>query len=589
MSNSQQPSNSAHLPATWREDQAKLEIGHTEIGPTAKWMLVMVFLVTILAVPAIQTGREWLDNRADSAERPWLQAVEIFRAFPAATDAWRQTDGGFTHCIMWANAVLLRGIQDYENELERVSFLREQILPPVQLLLARTGAGNEKGYIGREDWLFYRPAIDLITGPGFLDRTTLTRRASGGNEWQPPPTPDPRPAILDFHAQLAERGIQLVLMPTPVKSMIHPEMFYQHKGLGEVVALNHSQEVFLREMEEGGVLVFDPSATMMTAKLAEEDGHASPSPQFLATDTHWRPEAMDRVAADLSHFLNTQFDLPSSQTRHLREPMQVSAIGDIAGMLQLSPEQQLFLPELVTLQQVRSANQELWSPAPESDVLLLGDSFANIYSLEGMNWGESAGLAEQVSFHLNRTLDTILRNDAGAFATRQILAAELARGRDRLAGKRVVIWQFAARELSVGDWKLIQLPEPPSRTSASSPVKAPDPAGGDWIATVSGEIAQASEVPGTDVPYKDHIRSLHLTGLEAKLGTAEEPDAVVYVWDMRDRKLTPEARLRPGDRVTLRMRSWDEVSDTLGRINRSELDDPDLMLRLPWWGERVKE
>ena len=53
----------------------------------------------------------------------------------------------------------------------------------------------------------------------------MQRRAASGKEWQSPPRPDPRPAILDFQRQLAERGIRLVLMPTPVKPMIHPEQF----------------------------------------------------------------------------------------------------------------------------------------------------------------------------------------------------------------------------------------------------------------------------------------------------------------------------------------------------------------------------
>jgi hypothetical protein len=35
-----------------------------------------------------------------------------------------------------------------------------------------------------------------------------------------------------------------------------------------------------------------------------------------------------------------------------------------------------------------------------------------------------------------------------------MLAREVATGSDRLAGKRVVIWQFAARELVFGDWRL---------------------------------------------------------------------------------------------------------------------------------------
>ncbi len=42
--------------------------------------------------------------------------------------------------------------------------------------------------------------------------------------------------------------------------------------------------------------------------------------------------------------------------------------------------------------------------------------------------------------------------------TRQQLVRDLARGRDRLKGKRLVIWQFAMRDLLSGDWKLLDLP-----------------------------------------------------------------------------------------------------------------------------------
>ena len=92
-------------------------------------------------------------------------------------------------------------------------------------------------------------------------------------------------------------------------------------------------------------------------------------------------------------------------------------------------------------------------PTETADVLLLGDSFTNIYSLASMGWGDSAGLAEQLSYALGRPLDRIVQNDDGAFATRALLQRA---GPERLAGKRVVIWQFAARELMSGDWKVIE-------------------------------------------------------------------------------------------------------------------------------------
>jgi hypothetical protein len=74
-----------------------------------------------------------------------------------------------------------------------------------------------------------------------------------------------------------------------------------------------------------------------------------------------------------------------------------------------------------------------------------------------MGWGASAGLAEHLALALNQTVDALRRNDAGAHATREMLALELKRGCNRLAGKKVVVWEFAARELAQGDWKLLDL------------------------------------------------------------------------------------------------------------------------------------
>jgi alginate O-acetyltransferase complex protein AlgJ len=64
--------------------------------------------------------------------------------------------------------------------------------------------------------------------------------------------------------------------------------------------------------------------------------------------------------------------------------------------------------------------------------------------------GESAVFAEHLSVALGRPIDCILRNSDASFATREILSNELARGRDRLAGKKLVIREFATRECRLG-------------------------------------------------------------------------------------------------------------------------------------------
>jgi alginate O-acetyltransferase complex protein AlgJ len=131
---------------------------------------------------------------------------------------------------------------------------------------------------------------------------------------------------------------------------------------------------------------------------------------------------------------------------------EVTNSGDTVVMLDLPMGQRLYPPERVLTRRVLLSDGSAWRPDRGADVLVLGDSFSNIYSLASMGWGESAGFIEQVSYALARPVDRIVQNDDGAFATRAML---LRAGPERLAGKRVVIWQFAARELAFGDWRVL--------------------------------------------------------------------------------------------------------------------------------------
>jgi alginate O-acetyltransferase complex protein AlgJ len=101
-----------------------------------------------------------------------------------------------------------------------------------------------------------------------------------------------------------------------------------------------------------------------------------------------------------------------------------------------------------------------WREDRSAEVLLLGDSFTNIYSDATVGWGTGAGLAEQLSFELGRGIDRIAVNAGGSWSSRQALAraAGSAGAADPLAGKAVVVYQFATRELSQGDWKVLPIP-----------------------------------------------------------------------------------------------------------------------------------
>jgi alginate O-acetyltransferase complex protein AlgJ len=335
--------------------------------------------------------------------------------------------------------------------LEDQSAVGRALRPPTQLALSGWfGAGNERVYVGRDGWLFYRPDVEHLTGRGFLDRRVMERRVTASSEYEDPPQPDPRPAIRQFKRDLEARGIALVIVPTPVKPSIHPGELAHVARAGDVPR-NASYDAFIAEMRREGVLVFDPASEMGRMRAAG-------APQYLTTDTHWRPETMQQAAEALAAFLQEHLALPPvTSDRYGAERREARQTGDTAAMLDLPPDQSVYPPERVALRFVVDAAGEPWRPSRDADVLLLGDSFTNMFSLATMGWGEAAGFAEQLSYTLQRPVDRIVQNDQGAHATRGLLRRELGGEADRLAGKRVVVWQFAARELSFGDWKVLAL------------------------------------------------------------------------------------------------------------------------------------
>jgi hypothetical protein len=178
-------------------------------------------------------------------------------------------------------------------------------------------------------------------------------------------------------------------------------------------------------------------------------GIASPQAQPARPE---RPEAMELVAERLAAFVNQHVTLPAGPPPGWRiEEQEITNAGDTVVMLDVPVGQALYPPERAVISRVLGRDDTAWRSDRTSDVLVLGDSFANIYSQASMGWGDSAGLVEHLSYALGRPADRILQNDDGAVATRELLQRA---GPERLAGKRVVIWQFAARELAFGDWKV---------------------------------------------------------------------------------------------------------------------------------------
>lgn len=414
-----------------------------------------------------------------------------------------------------------------------------------QLLTSILHSGNEKAIVGKEEgWLFYKPDVAHLTLP--ID-------------------PQSEECIMHMKKQLDERGIRLVLLPTPLKPMICPHQLNHDFAEGKLL-VHPEFHLWAERLKKAGVTVVNPMQSLFELNKTV--------PAFLRTDTHWSPEGMKTAASLLANTIGEEFSGVQSATYHAVDST-VCHRGDIYSMLRLAKEVNWIPAEQIKTETVLDAAGLFHSRQKQAEILLLGDSFTNIYSVANMGWGRAAGLAEHLSFLLQCPIDVISRNDGGSYATRQMLRDDMAKGNDRLAGKKVIIWQFAMRELSTGNWKTMdfdlgQASDSPQYLSIEE----------GTVLTTEATVADMATIPHpSTVTYEDHVVAVHLTDIEGQPGK----EALVYMLAMEKRQLLPAANIRPGDRIALTMENWGSHEAVEGAFNRSELESDITFMAEPVW------
>ena len=532
-----------------REIAALRELGSTRAEKRVRVLLIGAFLITIAAVPLLQTWREW--DRGGVGHSPAI--IEFASAFPhALSSAASKFPEGLVPAVVSANRSLKEDIHGFEQSLEKHSFLTSRFLPAVQWFVSRfLNLGNEKVFFGREGWLYYRPDVDYLVGTGFSIDNSKEGRGS-------------IPAILKFRDDLAHRDIRLIVVPVPVKPMIEPEHLAPYSSVSEEILQNPSYATFEKELRSQGVEVLDLQTLLIREKKL------SGRSQYLKRDTHWTSDAMEHCAELIAERL--QKLLPEDFSRSERELISGDCIsiksqGDLVGMLDLPKSAPIFSPQEVVLRPRKQADGEHWKPSASSSVLLLGDSFTRIYSAPDLHWGRDSGLAERLSEHLGQDVDVLAMNAGGSSSVRQ----SLARSPERLKGKKAVVYEFSMRELSGGDWKVIPLPEPVAQPSPH-PIEGP--------ITVTGTVAELSEIPAPGSnPYRDFVRSIRFSIEEGSTSR----NVLVFVQAMRNKVLTAAESLEVGNKVTLHLIPWSQVEQQYGSLNRSELQGDSADLPDVYW------
>jgi hypothetical protein len=386
-----------------------------------------------------------------------------------------------------------RNLRRYERTLEQKWFGSQTVRPWTQWLLFRLfGDMGAKGLMGREGWVFYRPGVRYLVEHGRAETGAAARRPRFGAAVD---------AIVRFRDQLRGRGVHLLVVPAPGKASVHADRLTAREA-GARGTFRSPTEDLLAELGRRGVASVDLFSLFRERRSLAPSGGAL----YLACDTHWRPAGAALAAEAAADKLRALGWAPKPQREYRTRRVRVVRRGDVPQMLRVPGISDAFPAETVPCEQVLDEAAGPMVPHPgapsgtyssdhlkdtplESSVLVLGDSFCRIYQtreprslgrVAGQAGGThpagkraarggtrrllpgSAGFCSLLARSLRAPVDYVIDDGGAATAVRQKLSTNA----EILENKKVVVWEFAERELSLGreGWRDVPLPpEPPGR------------------------------------------------------------------------------------------------------------------------------
>ena len=307
---------------------------------------------------------------------------------------------------------------------------QQQFRTEITARVAELEKRNANVFAGPDGWLFLASELRFLASAQFWGAGAM----SGGRG---KPT-NPLPAILDFHRQLKERGIDLILMPVPPKAAIYPDKFSAAAGV--TIASAPYLRAFYDELRANGIDVLD-----LTPVFIANREHARGA-VFCKTDSHWSDVGCMLAAQAIAERIKAK--LPQQPRReYVNEWKDVAITGDLAALL--PPDAAKPAPEKITLRMIaEKAGGGAVKPDPNSPVLVMGDSHTLVFN-EFL--AQRAGLIDQLAAGIGFAPDLIGTRGSGATAVRISLYRKARSDAGYLAKKKVIVWCFAAREFTESD------------------------------------------------------------------------------------------------------------------------------------------
>jgi len=516
----------------------------------AKQAIIFCFIFIVAIVPIFQIGKEIYFRE------PIIE-IDIFRGVPTNDK-----------------------VRSYEKAIEDSSVIAKYARSRLQLLFTCLGGqGNKKVIIGSDGWLFYRPSFDYVTKPSSNFYGELR----------------PFDAIVAFRQALKEQGVDLILLPVPGKSSIYPEyLSKRHKD----EAVNIYADEFFQKISDKGIKIIDPTKILYETKKAGDT--LQDELLYLKQDTHWTPKGMKIVARYIADAIiagGWVKNIPN--TSYKIEQVEVNRYGDLHDMLDLPKGYNCYKPMSVKIEKViDSKTGKPIKTDEKSPIVLIGDSFVNIYSVSEMGWGENAGLSEHLAYNLGIPIDVIAINDGGATGSRE----QLSRRHNALAGKKLVIWQFPTRDLTnpESQWRIANIPKP--QKAEKKKIEMPKPQKQKTIEiekdeaamespksegmkeknlVVTGEVLLVSNVPDPGkVAYSDCLTYIKYRIISVEQGEYADSEIIAVFWGMKESKLMPAAKFLPGEKHRLVL---DALENHQELSHFMQADDTNDYERTPYW------
>ncbi len=304
---------------------------------------------------------------------------------------------------------------------------------------ARVAAAEKAGknaVRGADGWLFFRGEMRSVAVGRFWGEEAAKVSRAAKQKYA-----DPLPAILEFHGQLKSAGVEMLFVPVPPKTLVYPDKLSDNvkpgaDGLPPRLDVFHQE--FYRLLEEKGIEVLDLWPQLAAARLDEKGAG------YCRQDTHWSSRACRLTAGLIAGRYRDRkwFPKPGGTKYKLTEkPLQIT--GDLWSYLKDPALARETLPMVFV-----AAGEGPKASPPEIDrnspVVLIGDSHTLVFSAGEDMHTRGAGLPDHLAAAFGAGIDLVGVRGSGATVPR----IDLARRKDNLKGKKLVIWCLSARQFT---------------------------------------------------------------------------------------------------------------------------------------------